>query len=1286
MIIYLTTADTDILTLKAALPTLPSDFPAIRAANVTDWLDRDDLAGSFLDQWLDQAKLVILLVHGGRKAQPYAFDRIRNLCHQQQIPFMAWPGNTEQDPELDRATNVPLELSRKALSYTVYGGVRNFISMLHFVSDNWLKTNYGYDKLASMPWAGIYQSKSLLPISSDQWAQEHQSKLAQGLPVIGILFYRAHWMSQNIEFIDSLCEDIAEKGGIPLPIFAQSLKENSNDEQQESYGQFLVNSHGRKLVDGLIVTMSFAVHGRGNDVCPPSRNSVSTIEALNVPVLQAIVSFNSHQKWDASDAGLSPLDIAMNVALPEFDGRIITVPISFKEVEQEDPVLKTSIRKYAADRSRTGYIARLAIKWSSLGKKANWDKRVAFLLNNSPSKNSRIGNAVGMDSLNSIVATMRAMAEAGYDLGDPEHLPRTGDELAHLIIATCSNDRDYLTEEQLATAHGRLPVSHYAGNWEQISEKARHKVQEAWGRPPGDIFVYEDHVIIPGVRFGHIFVGLQPPRGFSDNPSAIYHSPDLVPTHHYISYYRWLRDTFGADAVVHLGKHGTLEWLPGKGIGLSENCYPEVVLDDLPNFYPYIINNPGEGTQAKRRTHATIIDHMVPVITTADTYGELSRIELLLEEYYQVQLLDPKKLPYIQEELWKTIKQAQLDQDLHQAELPTEYAELSLFLKNLDGYLCELKEAQIRDGLHILGETPKSEAAWVDLLYSLVQHPNGDISGLPSAVAESLNLKWTAMQSELGETWQGEVPRYLASFAGFQKKFAPRVRDMKEAIEQISRLIIQQIIRTSELAQVLKINAEGLSVEAQIPDEVRVHPVIQSVTSYVVDSLIPRLLRIPEEIGNLLVGLNGGFVPAGPSGAPTRGMADILPTGRNFYSVDPQALPSTSSWRIGLQLADELIQRYVDEENEYPKTVAIIVWGTSAMRTRGDDIAQIYALMGVRPVWQPSNGRVMGLEVISLEELGRPRVDVTVRISGFFRDAFPHIVRMIDDAVKLVSELDEPDEMNPLRKHIREEATEKLQLGMEASAAHESSQYRIFGSKPGTYGAGLLSLIESGNWETEHEIAEVFMNWSSYAYTSTQYGTPAPTEFKHRLSHVQIATKNQDNREHDIFDSDDYFQEHGGMIATIRSLTGNNPKMYFGDTSNPSMPKVRDITEEAMRVFRSRVVNPKWLESARRHGYKGAVEMANTTDFLFGYDATAHVIEDWMYEKLSEEYILNQQNREFLQQSNPWALKEIAERLLEAAQRKMWESPNPQTIEGLMDSLLQVEEFLEERGNTDGES
>lgn len=592
-------------------------------------------------------------------------------------------------------------------------------------------------------------------------------------------------------------------------------------------------------------------------------------------------------------------------------------------------------------------------------------------------------------------------------------------------------------------------------------------------------------------------------------------------------------------------------------------------------------------------------------------------------------------------------------------------------IEDIDGYLCELGAAQIRDGLHILGRVPADDAL-VDMVCAMVRLPNLGVPSLPAGVAGALGVAWDALQHDKGKRLETVSPP-LQRLA--DRPLVTRT-DALDAIGALTRALVAALA------------AHGF-------DAARLGPVLDSVLPGIADTgairqtldfvcreLAPNLARTSEEVDNLLHGLAGGYVPAGPSGAPTRGMAHVLPTGRNFYSVDPRSLPSQAAWRIGTALANEVLARHRQETGHDPESVSISVWGTSAMRTHGDDIAQILALLGVRPRWQAESRRVAGIEAIPLDELGRPRIDVTVRISGFFRDAFPHLVHLVDEAVHAVARLDEPVERNFVRKHYLADLAHQLFADLPREAAEQRALYRVFGSKPGTYGAGILPLIQEQHWQNDADFAQAYVNWGGYAYGRHDNGTDARADFRHRLSGVEVALHNQDNREHDIFDSDDYLQYHGGMIATIRSLTGRQPRQYFGDSHNPDNPAVRSLKEETLRVFRSRVANPKWIAGIQKHGYKGGLELTATVDYLFGYDATAHVVDDWVYEQLAQTYALDPAMQQFLAESNPWALNAITERLLEAIQRQMWAEPEPDTVAALQALHLRSEAMLEARAET----
>jgi cobaltochelatase CobN len=1278
MILILTTADTEILALSQAVSALPDDFTPVRAANPSS-LDVE-ATERLLDE-LDPRVVVVRLL-GGIRAWEDGFRYLQHSCAGRGIHLVALPGDQQADAQLAAACTVAPEVSQRAYEYFQHGGARNLKQLLRYVANAALGTTYEVQPARELSWEGVYHPR----LGGETTLEDLRKRWRADCPAVGIIFYRAHWMSGNLAWVDALIEALELAGANVLPLFCYSLLHGAERDASSPppvVQRYLMNDSGAPIVDTLISTLSFSLaRVTVQGAALADGWSAEILDLLDVPVLQAIVSTGSRQRWADSSGGLSPIDTAMNVAMPEFDGRIITVPICFKETVHQDPRIGGAVSRYVADDERIRMLAGLAIRWASLRRKANADKRVAFVLSNYPTRNARIGNAVGLDTPASLLNILREMLRSGYTTGE---LPETGDNLIHALIDRCSYDTEFLTEAQIDSAPGQVTGARYQEWFDDLQPTVREELRESWGDPPGAVYCTDGRLMVPGLEFGNVFVGIQPPRGFGENPVAIYHNPDLPPTHHYLGFYRWLRDDFRADAVVHVGKHGTLEWLPGKAVGLSAACYPDAVLQDMPHFYPFIVNNPGEGAQAKRRAHATIIDHLIPAMTTAESYNEIMALEQHMDEYYQVQTLDPAKLPIVRQRIWEIVRSARLDEDLGEQHVPDDF---DAFLLHLDGYICELKDALIRDGLHIFGQPPTGEQE-AGLLLALTRLENPGMPSLRAAIATAAGLDYEVLAKEPGERFEGVLPKMLN---GVVDSAAVRLNgDVIERIESVGRGLIGEIQRGTLAEEPPLPLGEGwgegpaTSSATSMESSPRPSPTargssLETVLNAIQTTLRPALARTTDEITNLLRGLDGRYVPAGPSGAPTRGLANVLPTGRNFYSVDPNTIPSTAAWEVGRGLADRLLERYLEDEGHYPETVGLVIWGTSAMRTHGDDIAEALWLLGVRPVWQAENRRVRGLDVISLEELGRPRIDVTVRISGFFRDAFPNLMHLLDDAVRMVADLDEPDDMNYVAAHVRSEVAAARGLGVDPAIAREQSLYRVFGSKPGTYGAGILPLLDERSWESDEDLANVYRAWGCYAYTRQDYGREAPAEFDRRFGQIVVAVKNQDNREHDIFDSDDYMQFHGGMIATIRALTGSNPTRYFGDSSNPTAPRVRDLADEARRVFRTRVINPKWIASVQRHGYKGAFEMAATMDYLFGYDATAQVVEDWMYERVAQAYVLDPEVRKFFEEKNPWALRSIVERLFEAADRGLWEHPREEITEAMRQIYLETEGNLEGRG------
>ncbi len=1167
-----------------------------------------------------------------------------------------------------QAGDVPLDVLQAVSSYLMCGGPGNLIECLKFLSDRLLLTGHGYHDPQVTPEHGVYL-RDMEGADLEDWRKQADP----AKPIAAILFYRAHLLSGNTGFIDALAEALSARGLEPLCIFTSSLKEQRNGVP----AAFSLFGAPPSVV---ISTLSFAQGDvNAGSITSPGSN-VSALERLGVPVLQTMAASVPQHSWELSPRGLNPLETAINVAIPEFDGRIITVPISFKERQAgHDGAL------YTPHPDRIARVAGIATRLVKLRQKSNAEKRIAFVLTNSSAKAAQVGNAVGLDAPASLLNLLRAMRARGYEVGS---LPAGGDALIHELLSRGSYDDNYPLDP--AQAH-RLPVARYREWFDFFPENVRKRLIRSWqepGRDPKEHWRDSSYYLFAALEMENALVALQPPRGYGMNPDAIYHTPDLPPTHHYTAFYRWLaapRSEGGweADAIVHLGKHGTLEWLPGKGIGLSGECFPDLLLGDMPLVYPFIINDPGEGSQAKRRAHAVIVDHLTPPMTVADTYGPLAELNQLVNEYYSLEKLDPSKLPIIQRQIWDLIEKANLRADLdlktmlsrdhgdHKHDwddqvttegIPAMLAEMSSnevahLIEDIDGYLCELGLAQIRDGLHILGHMPPL----ADMLRSLTRLPNAGVPGLQQSLAKLFGYSLSDLLDRPGARL--EPAALLADTLCHSN--ADVLRELDQLAFSLLAALEDRGFQPSAIEEVQRLAIGSVATE------------VSAVLAYVCASLVPNLERVDEEVAHVLNALEGRYIPAGPAGAPTRGMASILPTGRNFYAVDPRALPSPAAWQVGQQLARETLARYLKEERSYPEMVGLSIWGTSQMRTQGDDVGEALAFLGVKPVWNVQSRRVHGVEAISLSELGRPRIDVTLRISGFFRDAFPHLITLLDDAVRLVVSLDEPSDQNFPRKHYLAQLENSSDLPIEE--AEEQALFRIFGAKPGSYGVGLSQLMETGHWRTTDDLAKVFLEWGGYAYGRNTYGGDARTIFAERLKTVQVALHNQDNREHDIFDSDDYYQFHGGMVATIRSLTGARPKAYFGDTARPETSRIRDLKEEALRVYRSRVINPKWIAGIQRHGYKGGLELTATVDYIFGFDAAAEIAPDFVYEGLAEHYALDKQMQQFLERSNPWALSAIAKRLLEAADRGLWEHPSDDVLAQLRQTVLDSETMLESR-------
>ncbi|MEO1540390.1 MAG: cobaltochelatase subunit CobN [Pseudomonadota bacterium] len=1263
-VVFISAADTELAALAEARATLGEEAPELRLANLA-WLSHPFSVDLYLEKTALGSKLVIVRILGGVAYWSYGLEQFAIRLGEAGIPFVALPGDDKPDEELFALSTVTREAWEGLLAYCIEGGPRNAANLLRHAQHLLGRAD---EPPAAEPLlrAGTYwpgADAAGLDTLRDAWTD--------GAPVAAIVFYRALMQGAGLHPINRLVRSLVRRGLNPLPIFVASLKDPVSAATLEKL-------FADAPPDVVLNATAFAV----GSADPAAARQGTPLDAPGRPVLQVILSGGSEEAWAEAERGLGPRDIAMNVALPEVDGRILSRAISFKGEAYRDEATQCSIAAYRAVGDRVEFVADLAANWTRLARTAPADRKVALILANYPNKDGRLANGVGLDTPAATVSVLQALSAAGYTVEGPPA------DSAALMEAILSGPTNWLTDRVTRTGGVRLSLATYRRAYGSLPLAVRQRIEEQWGPPEDDPFLAEGAFALSVLRYGNVTVGIQPARGYNIDPTETYHAPDLVPPHNYLAFYIWLREEQGAHAIVHMGKHGNLEWLPGKAVALSAECLPEAVLGPMPHLYPFIVNDPGEGTQAKRRTQAVIVDHLTPPLTRAETYGPLRDLEVLVDEYYQAAGVDPRRISHLREEILSLMSATGLDADAG----VTADEDADSRLARLDAYLCELKESQIRDGLHIFGRSPEGRLA-TDLTVALARVPrgagqHGDAS-LIRALASDLDLgEFDPLDCEMATPWSGPRPETLATLTDDPWRTAG---DTVERLELLaSTFVAEETADTTHLPVDLLLqeisppDAPDVSTSAGIrPSDATTArgaegvgggatarqgrsrtfktapgPASEAVLATIRDTIAPALAASgPGEMSGLLAGLDGWFLAPGPSGAPTRGRLDVLPTGRNFFSVDSRAVPTRAAWTLGWRSADLLIERHLQDQGDWPRAMALTAWGTANMRTGGDDIAQALALMGVKPVWDEMSGRVTGFEIIPGTALGRPRVDVTLRVSGFFRDAFPAQIDLVASAARAVMALDEPEAENPAAARFRRE-------GAGAEAAH-----RVFGSKPGAYGAGLQAMIDERLWEDGADLADAFLTWGGYAYGAGNEGVAARDAFATRLGAVDAVVQNQDNREHDLLDSDDYYQFEGGMTATVSHLRGAAPATYHNDHSRPERPVIRTLEEEIARVVRSRAANPKWLAGVMRHGYKGAFEIAATVDYLFAFAATTGAVRNHHFDLLYDAYLEDDAVRDFIAEANAPALREIAERFDEAVARGLW-TPRSNAARARLDDLI----------------
>ncbi len=1209
-ILFLSSASTDINTIDEALKTNNCGLNnKIRAITIPE-VEHASQIDYYLLNTGKHSKLIIVRLLGGKSYWPYGLEQVR-LWKEEDIQreFIILSATEENEKDLHCLNSIDIEIVSKLASLIRSGGIENMSNFLNIIRLIFKKEQI---KLKN------YNVNNTPDIIKWKWSETGEDS-------IGVILYNSLFKANDLVLAEDIYQSIVKKGFKSRIVWVKTLKDCTVHAQ-------LAKLYKDQNIKAIITGTSFS---SGKDEYSNNTNNVWDI--LNVPVFQILISTGNYSSWNQSLLGLNPVDLTMQVVMPEIDGRITTRPCAFKETKTTNTKLSTSIKYLKTNKKSLDWVLKHIEAWISLRNKNNSEKKISIILANYPVKNGRLANGVGLDTPKSLLNILNLLVNNGYYLGSTP-LPKDSLVLINKILSVRTND----PESQYRPALDYLTLEDYLESWNDINEVSREKIIKRWNTPIEAIDIEPQGFPIHGIVLGNISILIQPSRGYDPDSLSDLHSPDLAPPHRYLAQYQWLYKSFKSDAIIHLGKHGSIEWLPGKGIGLSTQCFPHITLPPLPHIYPFIVNDPGEGSQAKRRTQAVIIDHLTPPLARAGLYGNLLKIEALLDEYYECKILSSSRLDTVKNKILELISQESFPFIKERSELiDMNEQQVENVFTTLESYLCEIKDSQIRTGLHILGEIPTADNL-IDLALSIARAPQMEIKGLTQEVAIRFHFCF--------DPWSdNETEEACSEDKNIFKKITNRIPrlngEILEFIEKQSYLVVKYWVNDA-------INVPNNELLSQV--HLSVLPLLDSnqidLIKFLNEKIISNLLLSTEsENISIIDALNGKRVVSGPSGAPTRGRVEVLPTGRNFFSVDIRGIPTESAWDLGNRSAMNIIELHQLENGEELSSVAISIWGTSTMRNGGEDIGQILSLMGVQPVWDFSTRRVIDLEIIPLSVLNRPRVEVLIRISGLFRDTFPQIVELLNAAQLKLSCLDEPIELNPYLK----------------SLTSNGQKSRIFGSAPGAYGAGLQEIISSSNWDTKSDLVDSYIEWSKWQYDGPNDPKESKNELIEMLSKIKLVVHNQDNKEHDILDSDDYYQFQGGISAAIEEFSGKKPTILIGDHSRYSRPRISKLEKEIDKVVRSRLLNEKWINGIKKHGYKGAFEIGASVDYLFGYDATTNLVPDWCYRALYKTFLKDTNNLEFLRKNNPWVLRDIGERIIEASNRGLWSNAETQEIDDI---------------------
>ncbi len=1160
---------------------------------------------------------------------------IRNL--RDRIPVVA----VSTDPSFWELSSVAPEIVATVYRYILYNGRDNLKNMLKYLMHGLFDWSLTFDEPEEIPWQGISHPAGPRVFedldSYLSWYRAYRRTAPKHF--VGLLYPRSSWATGNLEIERSLIMALERAGVGVLPVFFYPLKDSGlgNLGGVEVVEQFFLRN-GQPVVEGIIkLTVFFLGNSRSEMKAAEAPSGANLMKRLNIPLFSPVISYYKDvDQWLHDPRGLIT-QVAWSIAMPEFEGVIEPMIVGASQ-----NVSKPDQECYEAIQDRIDRFAQRVVGWMALRAKPNPEKRVAFILHNNPcaSVEATVGGGAHLDTLESVADILKRMAVEGYNV-DP---PSSGKALIEAIMdRKAVSEFRWTTVEEIVEKGGALalvPKNRYDEWFDELPDTVRRRMTEVWGNPPGEprngvpaAMVHEDKIVVTGVQYGNAVVCVQPKRGCAGarcdgQVCKILHDPEVPPPHQYVASYKWLSREFHVDAMVHVGTHGNLEFLPGKGTGLSSGCFPDIGIDAMPHLYIYNADNPPEGTVAKRRTNAVLIDHMQTIMVKGELYGDLDQMARLIDEYDRYRDFEPARAHAIQHMI---LEQAQGLNLLDGREITHDNFQDAV--RDLHDALQVLKDTHIPKGMHVFGRLPSGEKS-ADFLHAIVRFDTGVGS-----------IRWLAA-------------RLIERIESLDEE-ALRERADDECRRICSVMTLDGRSLGSALGERYPIPGD---LAAYVP---KLEKVIQSVMSNV---------EATDEMGSLLNGFAGGYIEPGPSGLITRGRSDILPTGRNFYSLDPQRVPTPSAWEIGKKLADKTLEKYVHEEGNYPETIAFYWQCSDIMWAEGEGMAQMMYLLGARPEWR-TNGRLKGFLVIPLAELGRPRIDITIRVSGITRDNFPSTIDVLDEIVQAVAMLDEPVDQNYVRQHTLERLN-GASLG--DAAALRAATYRIFASMPGTYQAGTQLAVYASAWKTEQDLSDVFLYWNGYAYGKGVFGETAHASLRDNLKTVDMTFNKTVSDEYDLTGCCAYFGAHGGMINAARVLSGKNIANYYGDTREQDRVSVRTLTEEMRRIARGKVLNPQWIEGMKEHGYRGASEIGKRVGRFYGWQATAKAVDDSVFDDITRTFMMNQENRKFFEANNPWALEEMARRLIEAAERGLW-NPAPDVKEALKDLYSEIEGWIEEK-------